>query len=550
MPPLWAFGFHQSKWGYQNQTKVESIIHKFDQHNIPMDVMWLDLDHLKGKGPWEYNHDNYPDPKHMTDLLAEKHRHLVRSCDCHMPHWPDHIQYQEALKQRFFIRFQNGSDWYAWGWPGWSSWPDYWNERVMDWGSTLYYYNQGRDFTTPNTWFWNDMNEISAAYSLETTVPKQALLINGLEAREAHSLYGLSQTSATYFGLLKRDELVGLPRQRPWVLSRSWFAGSAKYTWVWTGDNWCIWDHLQVSIPEIMVAGLTGMPFIGADVGGFQQSVDGILMARWCQAGAWIYPFFRSHCYEGSAFREPWEFQGDNYTQIVNAIRDRYMLLAVWYTHSIYTLTHGRSPVVPLFYEWPEIEAFHDVEHEALLGDSFLVCPVLSEGVKKVTITKPPGIWYDFVTGLSIHDGYEKPVTMFDIPVFLRGGRIVPLYCTPGQSTNATIRTPLTLMIGGDEHGEAEGVIYLDDGLTFAYESGEFIHRRFTFKNGVLSSRKVSPQETKPPEFLRDSRVANVTVYLLKPDGTTDVTRISGLNLKLVEEWDFHVNRSVKGTES
>jgi hypothetical protein len=231
----------------------------------------------------------------------------------------------------------------------------------------------------------------------------------------------------------------------------------------------------------------------------------------------------------------------------MNAIHDRYMLLAVWYTHSIYTLKDGRSPIVPLWYEWPEIDAFHDVFHEALLGDAFLVVPALDDKAPSVTVAKPPGVWYDLWSGKSIKDGEVKPVTMFDIPVFLRGGRIVPLYATPGDGAMATIVTPLTLMIAGDENHEAEGFIYLDDGLTYAYDEGEFIHRRFTLKNGVLSSSKVELDQ-KPPEFLKNCLIVNLTFYLLKPDGTTNITNVSGLKLNLVDEWTFDLGmRSVVG---
>jgi alpha 1,3-glucosidase len=411
----------------------------------------------------------------------------------------------------------------------------------MDWHATLYYYKEGRDFTTPNTWFWNDMNEISAHDAIEITVPKDAKTIDGYEAREVHSLYGLAQVAATYKGLRKRDEIAGLTPQRPWVLSRSWFAGSAKYTWVWTGDNENKWSDMVHSIAMVTVAGLNGMPFIGEDLGGFMHSAGPTIMARWCQLGAWIYPFFRNHCSYKSAYREPYEYTGDAYTQIMNAIHDRYMLLAVWYTHSMYTLRDGRSPIVPLWYEWPEVEAFHDNDHEALLADAFLVVPVLDDKTTSVKIAKPPGTWYELWTGKTIKDGEEKQVTMFDIPVYLREGRIVPLYINPGDGAIATISQPLTLMIAGDENHEAEGFIYLDDGVTFAHEKGEFIHRKLTLKNGVLSSSKVDPLEKGPPEFLKDVLIVNLTYYQVKPDGSTNVTNLSGLQLRLVDEWSFDI---------
>jgi alpha 1,3-glucosidase len=288
------------------------------------------------------------------------------------------------------------------------------------------------------------------------------------------------------------------------------------------------------------MSGMNGVPFNGEDLGGFAGSPHNDLMVRWMQVGCWVYPLYRNHCTSGAKRREPWAFTGDTYTQITDAIKQRYTLMGLWYTHSIYTLRNSRSPVVPLWYEWPEVEALHDVDREVLFADTFLVAPVLDEKATHVKITKPPGIWYSYLKGELAKDG-ELPVTMWDVPVYIRGGRIAPLYNTPGLTTISTIATPLTLLVAGDEHGESEGYLYLDDGLTYAYENGEFIHRRFTVKDGVLSSSKVDPFESKVPEFLQECRIVNVTVYQVQPDQSVKVRHITGLDLKLVDEWNYNL---------
>jgi hypothetical protein len=215
------------------------------------------------------------------------------------------------------------------------------------------------------------------------------------------------------------------------------------------------------------------------------------------------------------------------------------MLIGHWYTHSIYSTRTGRSPVVPIWFEWPEVEEFHDNEREILLGDSLLVCPVFDENATEVNIVKPPGVWYDFVTGESIRQDFAKEVTLDDIPVFVRGGRIVPLYRTPNETTISTITSPLTLLIAGDDHGHAEGSIYLDDGVSFRYEEGEFIQRNFTFDNNVLRSVKGSVSEKEVPVFLVNAIVSSLDIYLVKPDGTSEVKHISGLDLKVSDEWTW-----------
>jgi hypothetical protein len=197
-----------------------------------------------------------------------------------------------------------------------------------------------------------------------------------------------------------------------------------------------------------------------------------------------------------------------------------------------------------LWYEWPEVEHLHDADREVLLADTFLVAPVLHKEAHGVNITKPPGVWYSYLKSELAKDG-EVPVTMWDVPVYIRGGRIAPLYNTPGVTTISTIITPLTLLIAGDEQGESEGSLYLDDGLTYAYEKGEFIHRNFTVKDGVLKSSKADPLESKVPEFLQECRIVNITVYQVQPDQSVKVSHITGLDLKLADEWSYNLKNAI-----
>jgi alpha 1,3-glucosidase len=542
VPPLFALGFHQCKWGYKTQEDVQHVIDGYDSHNIPLDVMWLDIDHLKGHAPFEFDHTQFPAPEKLTDALAAKQRQMVRICDPHLPTQADHIQYQEAKRLGYFVRQQNGKDdFVSKCWPGDSSWPDFWDEKARDWYSTKYYYNEGRDFTTPNMFFWNDMNEIATlSNTLESAFPKQCRLLNGLETREAHSLYGLLQSAGTHKGLLNRNPHIGKEPHRPFVLSRSWFAGSQKYTWVWTGDNSPNWEHMEGSVRHVLVAGLIGMPFIGADIGGFGGKTSGELETRWIQLACWMYPFFRSHCSINAPNREPWTFPEPWYSRIVRAIHDRYMMIGLWYTHAMYATRTGRSPVVPLWYEWPEIESFHDRIDHVLFADSLLVVPVLNQTGVQVKVTTPPGIWYEFWNGTSIKGEFMQDLTWEEIPVYVRGGRVVPMYEDPGTVVSYdTITKPLTLLVACDEKNHSEGSLYLDDGLSYQFQTGEFIHRRFTFENGVVRSEKIDVEEARVPPALDKAYVEAIKFYFLNPDGSSRVVHVKGLHLLVKEEWTW-----------
>ncbi len=75
---------------------------------------------------------------------------------------------------------------------------------------------------------------------------------------------------------------------RPFVLSRSFFAGSQRFGAIWTGDNAARWDHLQAAAPMLLGINLGGLSFAGADVGGFFGNPSAELMTRWHQVGGWV----------------------------------------------------------------------------------------------------------------------------------------------------------------------------------------------------------------------------------------------------------------------
>jgi alpha 1,3-glucosidase len=384
------------------------------------------------------------------------------------------------------------------------------------------------------------MNEPAIRGTMEGTFPKDARHINGLEARETHSLYGLLQTASTFKGLLTRDSHIGQAVKRPFVLTRSHYAGSQKYAFTWTGDNGVDWGQLRFSISMILVSGLNSMPFIGEDVGGFLGKLTEQLAVRWFQLGAWVYPFYRSHNCIGVPRKEPWMFPEPTCSRLTRALKDRYMLMGVWYTQSVYATRRGRGPVVPLWYDWPEVDAFHDNEREVILGESLLVVPVVEENAGSVEIVKPPGYWYDLYTGQILKESMNRSVTLDEVPVYVRGGRIVPLYnSSTAETALTTIVTPLTLVIGLNEKNESEGSLYLDDGVSYDFESGKFVHRNFTFENKVLKWFKACEYGKEVPEFLRSAIVSFISIYYVLPDGSSRTDHISDLNLKVSEEWSW-----------
>uniref|UniRef100_A0A3P9M1K9 Glucosidase, alpha n=1 Tax=Oryzias latipes TaxID=8090 RepID=A0A3P9M1K9_ORYLA len=218
--------------------------------------------------------------------------------------------------------------------------------------------------STPSLFVWNDMNEPSVFGGPEQTMPKDAVHHDGWEHRDLHNLYGFYQHKATVEGLITRSG----GSERPFVLSRSFFAGSQRFGAVWTGDNVATWEYLRISIPMVLSLSLAGVAFCGADVGGFVQDPEPELLVRWYQAAA-LQPFFRGHAAMETKRREPWLF-GEEVTAVIrSAIQQRYRLLPFWYTLFHRAHTCGLPPVRPLWVEFPTEESTFTVDDRYMIGE-------------------------------------------------------------------------------------------------------------------------------------------------------------------------------------
>jgi alpha-glucosidase (family GH31 glycosyl hydrolase) len=289
------------------------------------------------------------------------------------------------------------------------------------------------------------------------------------------------------------------------------------------------------------LSAMSGPYWTGCDLGGHLDNTTEPLLVRFFQLGAWTYTYFREHNTIESAHREPFLFHGDTYRQLVKAINDRYSMIAVWYTCTISSRWTGRGPVVPLWFEWPEVLSFHTNEIICLLADSLLVAPVTESDQKFVNVVKPPGIWYDFWTGRELVREENVSVTMWDIPVFIRGGRIIPWYAHPVNTTIATVVTPLTLYVAENDNGTAFGTFYMDDGVTFnASVNNIFVHRHIHWENGELSWTKSTYPVTEAgvPDLLKNAIVEGIVFYSRR-----GVSRVVGLSLPICDTWVWHKSR-------
>lgn len=484
---MFALGYHQSRWNYNDQDDVATIAEGFDTHDLPLEVMWLDIEYTDSKKYFTWDSRKFPNPIEMVHNLTAKGRKLVVIIDPHIKRDNNYFLHNDATNMGYYLKTREGKDYEGWCWPGSSSYLDFFDPKVFEYYVGLYSLDKFHG-TTNDVYIWNDMNEPSVFNGPEITAPKDLIHYGNWEHRDVHNINGHMYIRATYDALFRRSG----GSLRPFILVRSFFAGSQRYATMWTGDNMGEWNHLRVSYPMCLSVAISGISFCGSDVGGFFKNPDAELFIRWYQAAVWL-PFFRQHSHIETRRREPWTFN-DETTQIVReALRLRYSYLPLWYTlfreHEV-----NSTPVIrPLWAHYPtESDAFA-IDDQLLLGDSILVRPVFQAGATEVSVYFPGEgkvTWYDIDTMRPYQQaGYvNMPVTIHNIPVFQRSGSIVPRKIRIRRSTVAMKNDPYTLIAIADNDGKATGTLYIDDETSFEYRHGKYLYLRLNLSGTKLTS--------------------------------------------------------------
>jgi alpha 1,3-glucosidase len=490
LPQLFALGYHQCRWGYASTTELLEVSSRLDRAQIAHDALWLDLDHTDDKKYFTFSPQGFGDVRRTAKALMKSRRRLVALVDPHLKAHGHYRVYAEAREGGFLLRAPGGGAAFTGGcWPGKSVWVDFLSAEARSWWASQFAYSRYRG-SGRHLFAWNDMNEPAVFDAPDCSVPRDCEHAGGVEDRAVHNLYGSLMVAATHAGLLARNPARD---ERPFVLTRSFFAGAQRYAWAWTGDNAADWDHLRASVAMVLALGVCGLPFIGADVGGFFGAPPPEMLARWFQAAAFCYPFFRCHCHHNSPRREPFLLQGPFLAAARRAIVERYELLSLWYTAARTAADTGEPVVRPLWWEFSDPRA-QDIETQAIVGGALLVAPVLDPGVKRWTVYLPTGArWYEYRSQREVAgpEAIVKLVGMGDVPAYLRGGRIVAVRRTVRLSAEQMANDPFELIVALDEGGRAEGTLYADDGHSFAYESGAFLYRRFVYGDGKLAVEDV-----------------------------------------------------------
>jgi alpha-glucosidase len=452
LPPHWALGYHQCRWGYKSAEDVRDVVAGFKKHDLPLDVFHLDIDYMDGYRVFTFNQKNFPDIKGLTDELEADGIKLVTIIDPGVKIDRNYHVYQTGLQQDAFCKLPDDTPVRGLVWPGWVHFPDFTNPLTRRWWGELY-----RPFIEAGVaGFWHDMNE-PAAFSAfgEPTLPRATRHnLDGREGdhNEGHNLYGAFMNKAGYEGISRIA-----PEKRPWLLTRSGWAGVQRYAWKWTGDVESSWDALKMTIGTVLGTGISGVPFSGSDIGGFSGSPDAELFTRWFQMSAFM-ALFRSHAAAGTPLREPWRF-GDPYLSICrDFLNIRRTLIPYLYSLAWEANQTGAPLVRPLSWVDPDDHRLWEVGDQFMLGSSLLIAPVVEPGAVSRKVVFPNGRWYSYWDDIVVEGGGDVEVAapLERIPVFVREGAVLP--------KNKNGERALHCYLPAEQLGDVTSLVYSDEG--------------------------------------------------------------------------------------
>lgn len=471
MPPMWALGYQQSKWSYYPESKVKELAHEFRTRHIPCDVIHLDIDYMDGFRCFTWDHSRFPDPASMISELEKQGFKIITIIDPGIKIDPGYFVYDEGIRKNYFCRRQDGDLMKGKVWPGDCNFPDFTNPEVRTWWAHL-----NKSLVDAGvSGIWNDMNEPSV-FEAGTFPDDVRHHYDGLDTshRRAHNVYGMQMARATYEGLKKYNAA-----KRPFVLTRSGYCGVQRYAAVWTGDNVASWEHLWIGNMQCQRMSISGVSFVGTDIGGFIGEPDGELFVRYIQMAV-FHPFFRGHSSSDQGDKEPWAFGNAFEPLIRKAIELRYQLLPYIYSTFWQYVAKGTPMLRPLSFIDQHDDHTLLRQDEFGFGDNLLVCPVseaLSTGRRMYL---PDGSWVNYWTG-KLHTGGGEiwvDATLDIFPLFVRSGAVIPHYPVI-QFTGERKIDNLLLHVYYSVNRRVS-LFYEDDGEGYEYMKGVFSVKKFT----------------------------------------------------------------------
>ncbi len=504
IPPKFAFGFGQSRWGYRTKEDFRKVARGYRENHIPLDMIYMDIDYMDSYKDFTLGEQFAGFPEFVREM-KDSHIRLIPIIDAGVKVEDGYDIYEEGVQNRYFCQREDGSDFVAAVWPGDTHFPDFLDPDARKWFGDKYRFltDQGIEG------FWNDMNEPAIFYSREGLDEAKALArkfadgedgrwdgagsvgvwqmgdklqslanspedyrrfyhkINGTKVRhdKVHNLYGFNMTRAAGEAFDRID-----PGRRFLMFSRSSYIGMHRYGGVWTGDNKSWWSHILLNLKMMPSLNMCGFLYAGADLGGFGADATRELLLRFLALGVFT-PLMRNHAAMGTREQECYQFE--NIGDFRHVIGVRYRLLPYLYSEYMKAALNDDLYFKPLAFVYPEDKMAVRIEDQLMLGNEIMIAPVyeqngkgryvyLSEEMKFVKFL-PDGSISEELLGQGIH---YVDIALNEVPLFIRKGKCIPVAET--AECVDEIDTEHLRMIGYDG---AEYVLYDDDGVHKDYEN-------------------------------------------------------------------------------
>jgi len=491
LPPLWALGYQQNRFSYYPESEVLRIARTLREKRVPADGITLDINYMDRFQLFTWNKSQFPNPALMNDTLNSLGFKTTVIVDPGIKVEKGAPAYENGLKEDVYIKYPDGERYTGQVWPGWCNFTDFTSTKGRNW-----WHKQVNFFAESGvSGIWNDMNEIS---TWGQKMPDNVLFdYDGKITThlEAHNVYGMQMARSSYEGALEHF------KERPFILTRSGYAGLQRYTAIWTGDNRAEDNHMLQGVRLLNSLGLSGVSFTGMDVGGFTGNESIPLYTRWIELGAFT-PYFRNHTTSNTKSAEPWTFGEDALVIARNYISLRYQLMPYLYSTFYESTQNGlpvmRSLAIDYTYDSNVLSAEYQNQYE--FGGAFMVAPF--ESTKEYgKIYFPEGTWYDLYNG-SVETGKQAkviPLNINRLPVYVKGGSIIPMQSLV-QSTAIKPTDTLSVHIYNGDTANSF-VYYEDDGKSFAYKNGDFYKRTIAFNPADRSITFKAAEGSYPSEF-------------------------------------------------
>ena len=408
IPPKWAFGYQQSRWGYMNEADIREVVKGHREKKIPLESIYMDIDYMERFKDFTVNQERFPDFPEFVKEMKAQHIHLVPIIDAGVKVEEGYDVYEEGIEKGYFCKKENGEYFVAGVWPGKVHFPDVLNKEAREWFGNKYQVllDQGIEG------FWNDMNEPSIFFAqdrMDETFDKIAELkdknldldtfqqftglvgslanntddfkkfyhnVDGKMMRhdKVHNLFGYNMTRAAGEAFERLS-----PEKRILMFSRSSYIGMHRYGGIWTGDNKSWWNHLLLNLRMMPSLNMVGILYTGADIGGFGADATEDLVMRWTQL-AMFSPLMRNHSAMGTREQEVYRF--DHVEEFRKIINIRYGLLAYIYSEYMKSALNSEMYFKPLSFVYTDDEFASQVEDQLLVGDSLMIAPVYNQNAK------------------------------------------------------------------------------------------------------------------------------------------------------------------------